>query len=242
MNWYAFVGGDPIGGTDSTGTSMDEYGLQALGKNIESPPRYATPLEAARAYNGSFGWTPWGIESSLRNPSFTGCAKCNIFVGDMHTMAGMDVRIAPPGGEMRLPTAAEWAARAYSSGFKRQGFEPIIPGYGLPHSFPQPGDVVSNGAHCGIQDTMGVWQASTNPKRSFVFNISASEYKFPDARTPLVYPSLYPSDYWEWKFAKLSPTVLDMATTNPVTGMGLSTNQPWNLSQERPYYRLYGYK
>lgn len=67
--------------------------------------------------------------------------KCNKFVGDCIS----ECRNRPkPLINGRFPTAAEW----YNPNV-------TIPGYGPPHNFPQPGDVITDSVHVGFMNYSG---------------------------------------------------------------------------------------
>ena len=144
LNQYTFCGNAP-------NMFVDPFGLE------EEPGATENELvNEARKNIGSTDWSTW----KHRDTRFRwGAPKCNGFVYDMIRRAGLPDPAVPidpkdPSKGVRPPTAGEWGNPTVT-----------IPGWSEPHFNPVPGDVVSDGVHCGIETGQGRISHSTKEEK-----------------------------------------------------------------------------
>ena len=160
INLYDYVRNSPINLVDPYGLDYGAVIPQPNGTyvNIWDPahpiapfPPPTDPISVATDAVGAWDYT-------LYNPfnypfNWMGFrVKCNKFVGDCISKCPNRPQplISNGRGGKRYPTALEWGDPNIS-----------IPGYGPPHSNPQPGDVVTEGGHMGFMGPDGFIEAPT---------------------------------------------------------------------------------
>jgi RHS repeat-associated protein len=180
LNLYGMVGNDGVNDFDILGWNPWVVPPSSMGaayaRQIQDFGKASSPIVAARSMNGSRAYHPALPKVSPAGPFLPGKPKCNQFVADCICSAeGFQIPFITKGENgpipPRIPRASEWVDK-----------EIQIPGFGPPHSNPQPGDVVSNGSHMGIRDVDGVWQASS---RTGTVYLDKNVRYYPIGRTPI---------------------------------------------------------
>ena len=171
----------PHGATPDQMAHIDHINQQNAGKPVHShvrpwpsimgSPFTLSPLEAASRLDGSYWYHKW----NPFHPRWFNNDKCNKFVGDVLTASTWAQKpVIVIGGKPRYPTVSEW---------EHMGTH--IPGYSRPHNNPKPGDVVNNGAHCGIMGNNGIWQASTRTHTVYLLTDPMALQHYNSGRTPI---------------------------------------------------------